>query len=268
MSWTIIKKFFFDFKRSLFWYGLTFVLYSLMMVSFFPSLRDQSAKFNELISVYPEAITKGFGIDVSTFGTLEGFLAVEYFSIVWLIIMGVISFSLGASIMAGEIDKGTSEFTFSLPIKRWKVVISKFVSSVIFQVVINFVILFSTALGFYAVDETPKWEGFGALFLAMIFTSFFMLALATFLSVMLNSKSRVYALAGGFLTASYFLDIISKLIEKAADLKWFTFIHYYGDAQMILSTGNLEWINLFVLGGIGLVLVLGSLLLSEKRDLR
>lgn len=77
--WQTIK----DKKITSIIYCLAGILMLWMYVVFFPTIAEQAEKFNELIKTYPESFLKAFGIEEFSFDTLEKFLAVEQFSIIW-----------------------------------------------------------------------------------------------------------------------------------------------------------------------------------------
>jgi len=152
------------------------------MISFFPTLQKETVQLEKLLKAYPPALKGAFGMSTSSFSTIEGFLSVEYFSFIWIGIIGILIFSLGASIVSGEIDKGTSEFSFTLPLPRHKIVLSKFIASYFLSLIIILITLISVIVGIYIIGETPFLKGFLAFFIIALALSFFLLASTFFFS--------------------------------------------------------------------------------------
>jgi len=96
MNFSFFKKTLQDYKWTTVWYSVMIILYGVMMVAFFPSIRDQQEELKKLIEVYPPSLAEAFGMSAETFGTIEGFLSVEYFSFIWVIIIAILIFFLGA----------------------------------------------------------------------------------------------------------------------------------------------------------------------------
>lgn len=267
MNLSFFKKTFLDFKWSIFWYGLTTMLYGVAMVSFFPSVRDMGGKFKEILESYPSVLTKAFGMTINSFDTIEGFLSVEYFSFVWVIIIGILIFSLGESIVAGEIDKGTSEFSFSLPLKRQKIFFEKFLASCFIFLIVTLLTLIGIIISANVIGETVNIKGFFAFFAVASAMGFFLLSFAAFFSSLFSSKGRVLGLCGGFFIVSYMIHILAGMSDKVSDFYFLSFFKYYGSPEAILINGSVDVRNILIFLTSGVVFLILGLLLIEKRDL-
>lgn len=267
INFSFFKKIFYDRKWSIVTYSLIVVLYAALIITVFPSIKKSGAEFEKIMEIYPPAFKEAFGINVSSFNTIEGFLSVEYFSAMWIFIISILIFSLGSCIVAGEIDKGTSEFAFTLPLRRIKIVLSKFLSSYLITLIIIVVTLGSVILGMYTINEKPYFKGFLTFFVIGAVLSFFLLAFTTAVSTILSSKGRVYGVCGGFLILSYLLHVLNGIHEKAGDFYFLSFFKYYGLPEKILLTGDIAAKNIAVFLFAGLILLIFSLIITEKRDL-
>jgi ABC-2 type transport system permease protein len=256
-----------EYRKKSLWYGVIMAAYGMMMIGFFPTIRDQSAKFSELLDAYPPALRVAFGIGSQSLSTVEGFLSVEYFSLIWVIIIAIYIFSIGVNTLAGEIDKGTSDFSFTLPMRRVEIVFTKFMANLYLVSLVILATLAATAVGMYTVGETPSAQGFLAFFFIGLLMSFFLLALTTFFSAVFGSKGRVYAAVGAVFVISYAAHIIAGISGKFSNVYYVSFFKYYGDPAITLTTGNFEWTSWLVFAVAGLVLLGGSLVISERRDL-
>lgn len=267
MNFPFFKKTIKDFKWSIFWYGLGVLLYGALMMSFFPVMQDMGEEFEKLLESYPPAFLQAFGVEIGSFNTFEGFLSVEYLSFMWIIIIGILIFALGSSIISGEVDKGTSEFSFTLPIKRQKIVLEKFAASFFISLIITFITLITIIIGAYIVGETPYFKGFLAFFAVAAALSFFLLAFATFSSSFLSSKGKVYGICGGFFILSYIIHVLVGISDKALDFYFLSFFKYYGSPGGILSSGNIDIGNVLVFLVSGAIFLILALVIAERRDL-
>ncbi len=248
-------------------YCLILIGYVAIMISFFPSMSGSQDQMENLLDIYPESMIEGFGIDVETFTTIEGFLSIEYFKIVWVIIICILAFSFGASIISKEVDKGTSEFTYTLPLLRQHIVLSKFSGFLVISIFITFVSIYSAVIGIYVIDEPIHLEGWALwTVLAMAFT-FGMLAFSTFFGTIFSSKGRVYAVCTGFLIASYLIDFMSGVSDKVEKIHFLSFFKYLGNIQDTLLNSSFDWGNVFVFVAAGIIFLVASLIVAEKRDL-
>lgn len=267
VNYSFFKKIFRDYRWSVLLYSLIVCLYGIFLVSFFPVIEENAAEIGKLFESYPSVLVEAFGMNPNSFNTIEGFLSVEYFSFVWVIIISILIFSLGASIISGEIDKNTSEFSFTLPIKRQKIVLSKFLASYLVSLIIILITLISVVIGIYVIGEIPYLTGFLAFFVIVLALVFFLLALTTFFSSIFNDKGKVYGACGGFLILSYTIHIFAGISDKASAFHFLSFFKYYGTPGTILTSGSIEVKNIVVFLLTGLIFLIFGLIISEKRDL-
>jgi ABC-2 type transport system permease protein len=267
MNFPFFKKTIKDFKWSILWYGLSVFLYGTLMVSFFPTMQDMGGEFEKLLESYPPAFLQAFGVDIGSFNTIEGFLSVEYLSFIWVIILGILLFTLGASIISGEIDKGTSEFSFTLPIKRQKIVLEKFAASFFISLIIIFITLITIIIGAYIVKEILYFKGFLAFFADASALSFFLLAFAAFLSSLFSNKGKVYGICGGFFAFSYAVHVLVGISDRALDFYFLSFFKYYGSPGAILASGSIDIRNIAIFLTAGAIFLILGLMTTEGRDL-
>lgn len=261
------KKYFWDFRFTLLTYSSIILVYELMLISMFPSIKEQASNFEQMLEAFPEAIVKLFGVTITSMSTIEGFLAIEYFSMVWIIILSIFVFTLGANIIAGEIDKGSSDFSFTLPIKREDLLFGKFLSA-LFMVfaLVTFTVLSCLAL-IYAFGESTSTSGFFDFWLVASAMSFFLLAFITLLSAIFSNKAFVYAIGSGFLIFSYLLHVLSVMTDKFDQFYPLSFFKYYGNPQELLMGGGIDLQNIFIFLIVSTVLLALSFVIVEKRDL-
>jgi len=267
INYLFFKKVFLDYRWSLLLYSLIVLLYGAMMIGVFPTIQESSADFEKLLESYPPVLIEAFGINPNSFHTVEGFLAVEYFSLIWVVIISILIFSLGASIISGEIDKGTSEFSFTLPLQRKNIVLSKFIASFFISLIVVLVTFISVIVGFYVIGETLYVKGFFAFLIVASALIFFLLGFTTFLSALFDNKGKVYGACGGFFILSYMIHVFAGISDKVSALYFFSFFKYYGAPETILTSGGIEVTNIFVFLLIGSAFLVLGLIISEKRDL-
>ena len=119
-----------DHRISLLIYLIIGTAFVWMFVSLFPSMADKADELTKLIENYPEALMKAFGIgeNVQIFYSLETFMSLEHYSLMWPILLIALTVSYASSSLAGEVEKGTIEFLLSLPMTRWKVFSAKYLA--------------------------------------------------------------------------------------------------------------------------------------------
>ncbi len=97
--------------------------FGLLMVAFFPSIESSGVDFAAYAESLPPAIQAAF--NVQAISTVEGFLAVEFYQFVWVLLLGLyVAYAAGAT-LAGEVESGRIELTLAAPIRRRRVVTEK-----------------------------------------------------------------------------------------------------------------------------------------------
>jgi ABC-2 type transport system permease protein len=261
------KKTLHDFRWTFFWYGVIAVAYPVMAASIFPTVKANADKFNDLLKTYPKALIEAFGIRQESLSTLGGYLSVEFFSLIFVVLLGLLAFSLAASFVAGEVDRGTSELTFAFPVRRSDIVLGKFGAGMVIIVAVIAASLASCLICGAVIGEHLDVAGLLALGAVLGAMGFFLLSLTTLLSSLMSSKGTVYGSAGAFLGVSYVLHVANGLTDKVAAAYPLSFFKYYGNPEILLLDAQIEFSSLGVLLGAGIVLLSIALLVADRRDL-
>lgn len=209
------------------------------------------------------AFADAFGMSQLSIATLEGFYATE---------VGTVH-SLGAAMFAAiismimlskEEDGHTSEFLFTLPVSRAKVITSK-LSAVITNVILfNVICVGVYALGIVLLDEDIDFDRFllyhGMQLLMHLEIAGICFGLSAFM------KKNKLGLGLGIVMLFYAYDLMARVIPDLKDYKLFSPFSY-ANAADVFSTGEVE-IPALILGmGVMIVCVIAAYVRYGKRDL-
>lgn len=244
-------------------WGIGIGAYLAMIMAVSPELAPEFANMD--LSAIP--IYQAFGMSEDfDFASIANLIAV-YVSFLGLTI-AIYAVLTGASALAGEEEDGTLEITLSLPLPRWQIVLAK--ASAI--AVALLLVLLIAHLGYLAVFPSVEAElkgeiDLGKLFLSTIeswplafFFAMFTLCMGAYL------PRRAHALAVGLLLliGGY---LFNNLAEQAGPLqglrKYLPF--YYNTGGKVLTDG-LDWGNIAVLTGAGLLFLTLALLSFQRRN--
>lgn len=264
--WSIFVRTIRDRKWNILIYSLVAILTVWMYISMFPSFSSKADEFKQLMNAYPESMMKAFGVKDSAmiFSSIENFLAMENFSLLWPVMLIAFLVSWAGSAIAGEMEKGTIEILLAQPVSRLKIFFSKYFSG--FTALLIF-----TALSIYSIIPLARLYDVNFQFQSYFLISIlgFLLGLAIFsvsmfFSAVFNEKGRVYFLGAGMMVAMYFLQIISNLKESLANLKYATFFYYF-DFNKALFDYKIDNLTLIVfIGTTVLFTSLAALIFSRK----
>lgn len=244
-------------------WGIGLALLGLMMGSLF----DMIASSTEFMDVYIETMPEIAELfDIGAMNTPIGWLDVEYFSFMPLII-GLFATGAGASMLARDEEGGTLDLILAHPVSRTALFWGRFLANTL-------VIIILLLISWVSLLLTMTWsEGFTipALDLLLPFTSLFgilmfFMTLALLLSMLLPARSMASMLTGMLVTASFFITLLSGIIEELERFADFSPLTYLETATAIKDGLNLTWFGVFI--AIGLALALLSWQLFQRRDIR
>ncbi|MHB0914127.1 MAG: ABC transporter permease subunit [Thermoleophilia bacterium] len=261
----LLRRTFSDRRISLPIYAAGVAAYSIMILAIWPSMSSNLETLEQLWANYPEAIRSMFGGNISI-ATFDGFLTLEYFSLIWVIIVFAFSISVATASVAGEIEKGTMELLLSQPISRRSIIMTR----MSFHLIGLLIIIAATMAPIVAIAPLIDAEIDRTGLLALSFSSLlFYLALgslAFLLSSVLSDRGRAVFICVGILIASYAIDILSAFNDTIERVNFLSLFNYY-DPYRYLHDVSFAWGDLTVLAILGIVCTAGAILWFDRRDI-
>lgn len=209
------------------------------------------------------AFADAFGMSQLSIATLEGFYATE---------AGTVH-SLGASMFAAiismvmlskEEDGHTSEFLFTLPVSRGKVITSKLMAVLTNVVMFNVISVGAYTLGIVILGEDIDFERFFLYHVMQLLMHLEIAGICFGLSAFM--KKNKLGLGLGIVMIFYAYDLMARVIPDLSDYKLISPFSY-ANAADVFSTGEVE-VAALVLGMIVMVVsVVVAYVRYGKRDL-
>ena len=125
MNQNLLRRSIADKRISILVYALGVAAYAVLILAIWPSLKNNVDTLNQLWESYPESLRKAFGGENFNFGTFDGFLSVEYFNQMWVIVMVAFSVSIATGSISAEIENGTMELLLAQPISRRSILVTR-----------------------------------------------------------------------------------------------------------------------------------------------
>ncbi len=238
-----------------------------MYVAMWPSFSKESERFLELADAYPEAIMEALSINMADmFGSLEGFIAGEHFSIVWPIILIILVLAYASSAIAGEVEKGTIELLLAQPISRLKIFFAKYFSGLV--IIAAFILLsnFSVVPFSFLHNVDFRLQNYLAISILGFLFAFAIYGICIMLSSFSSSKGKPMAVTGGLLIIMYALNVFSAFQESVENLKYASFFHYYDFAAAAIHN-QLDALNIAVFLAVGIITAIIAAFIFVKRDI-
>ncbi len=224
----------------------------------------QNVDLQQIMGAFPEEVFAFFG-DADNIFDLEGYLTLEFFSYV-PIILGIMAVSSAGSLIAKGEEEGTLEVILAQPVSRTAVFWSKLAALLVSLGLILAITWGGFALGY------ANTSSFDVSYLSLVnpFISLFaillvFLSLALMLSMILPSSGAAGLVAGFLLVASYFITSLARIDSNLEGVNRFSPMQYYQSGGAI---SGLDWNNLIILFAISAVFIAIAWVLFERRDLR
>jgi len=266
MNLNLLRRSITDKHISILVYALGVAGYAILILAIWPSLKTNIDTLNQLWESYPENLRKAFGGENFTFGTFDGFLSVEYFNQMWVIVMIAFSVSFATGAIAAEIEKGTMELLLAQPISRRSILVTR---HLLFEMGLLFLIaatLLPIALGAPMVGADLNYTGLLAL-IVPAFLFFTAIGSVTFMfSTLFNSRGVAIFLSLGLIIFSYALDILARINETISNIHFLS-IFYYWDPYRYLHAIDFAWGDIAILAGISLLTTAAAIIWFERRDI-
>ena len=223
-----------------------------------------------LMAMFPEGMLDFFGGAVAMTNPY-GFLTIEVLGFIWLYAGIYLVFS-ASSLLSQDVEEKTIELFLSKPITRNKFLGSKIVSLYVFITIMMALVFLIISGGIAAsqifIDEGLYWDRvWGTYVIAVLFLSALSMIAFFGSTIFLNSqKAMVIGIIALFLM--FFIDGFYSYMEGIENLKYFTVFFYYNPVDYLVHADiDLFIRDIIVLASINTALVIGSLIVFNKKDI-
>ncbi|MBU1093526.1 MAG: ABC transporter permease [Firmicutes bacterium] len=210
------------------------------------------------------ALFEALGLQITNLSTPEGFLSFE--SIYFYIPLGIYAALLGSSLISKEERDKTAEYLFTLPVTRTKVLVSKVIVGVFYNIVINVIIMAGAMLTYVRFSpEQVFYEFIGYLSIGVIVTQLIFMSVGMLMASVLKQYKKSGAATLGYVMGSYLLFVLIGFIDQLDFLKYIIPFKYFEASDMLTGTFHLEYIIISVV--IVISGITGLFYFYRRRDL-
>jgi ABC-2 type transport system permease protein len=263
MSLVMFRRALADLRWTVFWYALGLAVYAVLIMSFYPTVRENAQMTQQLMEAFPKAMMDAFG--AADMASLSGFVGGKFLNVMWPIIVGVFVIMAGAATVAREVERGTIELLLSVPESRTRLLLAKLAALLVGILALVAVTVGALALGAALVDETLGAGELVALGAVLTCLAVAVGGFTVLLSSFAKERARPAGISAGIMLASYLAWVVSGLSEDWEWLKYASIFTAF-DPQRALASGEVEPVHLAVLIGIGLACTVGALIIFGRRD--
>ena len=261
----IKREFKINLKNFIIWLSILIIMFLVVFLVYPYIITDETVKdMDELMKVFPEDLLKAFNMDITSISTAYGWLKSEGLMYL-LLVIGFYSSILGGNILLKEENDKTIEYLGSLPIKRSTIITSKVLVSIVYIVLMVFLVgLFNYISLLLSGNFEQKQFILLSITPLIIGLPFFSINL--FISTFMHKTKKTIGISLGIVFISYFLNIISELSSKVEYLKYFS-INTLGDVRNIIDDISINPINILISIGISIIFISLTYIRYNKKEL-
>ena len=227
------------FRGQIIGWGIAMFLYGLMMVWFFGLVEDKAEEWNKLIDLYPPEIMAFLG-ETITLTTLGGFLSMEYFSLLH-IILGIFVVLAGSGLLASDEENGTLDLVLAHPLSRTSLFMGRllaFVAATGAIIVICWLgLVIPLIWSDYGVSALSLWPPLLSNLAVLLFFG----ALALVLSMVMPSRGNAAMTSGILLVANFFIVGLARINEDLEPVARFSPLKYHQSGEAMTDGLNITW---------------------------
>lgn len=242
MSITLFRTLMKSHLKSVLSYGIGTAFYLILLIYLYPSFAGSPA-LNSLLKSLPEGMLKliGYQAGISNVGD---YIAGEYYSLLYIIIVGIYAITAGVRLLAHMVDTGSMAYLLATPVSRVRILVTEFVVLLLGLFLIGCLTTVAGLLGVHLfVSDTGMEAGhFTVDFIRLNIVGTLLFAVVgayTFLFATLAPDERTAAsLASGITLIFYALNLLGTLADKFAWMRHLSLFTAFNAQQLMHGKGD------------------------------
>lgn len=222
-------------------WGIGLALPALLIVYVYDAIAVQREQVARLFASYPPELMAFFGgsQDALAMLTPEGFLSVEFFSLIPVVI-GIFAVLMGSGLLISDEEKGTLDLIMAHPVSRRTLFTGRLLSLVVATAGILAIVWLGFLLGMRFSTLSIAWDRLLRPFVSLLAVLLLFEALALLLSMVLPSRRLAATVSGSLLVASYFVTSLARVNKDLEAVARFSPLNYLQTAEAF-DEFNLQW---------------------------
>ena len=251
------------FRGQIIGWGIGLFLLGLMLVSFYDSIAGQQEMLNELIAIYPEELMAFFG-DFTDFASPEGFLGIEFFSYMPLV-LGIFPILAGSGLLVSDEESGRLDLILGHPVTRSAVLFGRLFAFITSSIIICLIAWAGLVVPMLWSTMEADIGNLLLPFVSLLAEIMLFGAIAILLSLFLPSRRVAAMTAGLILVVSFFITGFAEIISDLEEAARFSPLTYYQSTDAMHGL-KFDW--LAGLLGVAILFILFSWWLFQRREIR
>lgn len=212
-------------SRTSFWFALGLILMTVLMIAFFPTVRENAEELEDAYSGLSEELLEAFGFGSTLdLGTYSSFMNAEMLSLVFPITVSVFAIMQGAATVAKEVETGTVSLWLSIPVERWRLLLGKIIALALGSVFISATTTAATGIGSIVVDGDMTVGSNVGLFIVLLGYMIAVGGIAVGCSSFARERGRAGAYAAAIVLTCYMMKIVASF---SSDFRWVRYLSLF-----------------------------------------
>ena len=253
-------------QKSIWSYSIGAAFYLWLLIWLFPSMTSAKG-LNEFIEAMPDSLKKIVGME-SPIQNVIDFLAGEYYSMLFIIILTIFSVTVATRLISRHVDKGAMAYLLATPVSRVKIAVTQAVVLVLGLTIIVFVTYIAGVLGaeWFLQDNNLNKELFFKMNLVGGLVFLVVCAYSFLFSCVCNDERKAMSISASITILFYLLDMVGKLSDKLEWMRHISLFTLFRPEEIVAGTYNIWPVSIGLLCG-ALVLFAVGIFMFKKRDL-
>jgi beta-exotoxin I transport system permease protein len=253
-----------DLRRGFVWWTVGLVGYVAMIVSVYPTIRDNPG-LNDLVESYPEALKAfiAFGGQFD-FTSAAGYLGSELFSFMFPALFLVASVGNGAGSIAGEEERGTLDLLLAEPLSRTRIAVEKLGAMCAEVIGLGLVLWLALWIGARAFTMEVSAANLAAATIVLVVLAIAYGAIAFMLAAATGRKSLAVGATVALAVGAYLVNSLAALVDVLEPFQKISPFYHYAAGDP-LHRGLDPWHTLFLVA-VGAAAATAGVVLFGRRD--
>ncbi|MHB8362756.1 MAG: ABC transporter permease subunit [Patescibacteria group bacterium] len=247
------------------YYSIGTFLYTLLLILTFPGVKNSAKAYTQIVNSFPKALLHALGVSSGKFNFLN-YLSGKYITIILPLILIFFIVSFVNSQIVGEIEDKTIGLILSLPISRFKIFISKYISGLI--AILIFIIFAILLIIPVALIENFKYSQMD-IYLISVLTFVFglsILSFSFFISSIFSNRGKSTMVISSVVFIMYVFNVVYSLSSSLKVLKYFSIFYYY-NINSIIQNGSMKILYIIVFLSVFVIFLVLGIFYFLKRDI-
>ena len=245
-------------------WSIGLMLWGLLIISFYDSIYEMGNQFETLLENYPVELMAFFG-DLTLMTTPAGYLNVEYFSLITMV-LGIFSIGAAVNLLVGDEERGVLDLVLAHPKSRSAIFWGRFLGLAAATILVLTVAWLSMAIRSANTKIGLNWLELLLPFLSLFAVLMLLSGVALLLSLLLPASKMAGMLSGVLIVGNFLLQGLAQFNDNLKKVLDFLPLKYYQGGFAAVEGLNYEW--LLGLLAAALLLTVLAWLLFLRRDIR